>query len=49
LEVEHPDAERLRTALDIAGVTSVCDVVDGPRPALTARLQTPRGEITLTS
>ena len=48
-EVHHPDPPLLRTALDIIGVTTECELRAGPRPALAARLQTPRGDVTLTS
>lgn len=48
-EVEHPDTARLRSALDIIGATAECELRQGARPALAARLQTPRGDVTLTS
>ena len=52
LDVSHPRAELLRTALDIIGVTtgvqSRVAVHDGKRARLQALIATPRGEVTLT-
>jgi hypothetical protein len=48
-EVQHPDSSRLRRALELIGVADECELGDGPRPGLAARLQTERGEVRLTS
>ena len=48
-EVRHPHADRLRSALDIIGITTECELRTAAPPALIARLGTPRGEVTVTS
>jgi hypothetical protein len=52
LDVSHPRAELLRTALEIIGVTtgvqSRVAVHDAKRARLQALIATPRGEVTLT-
>ena len=49
LDVIHPDARVLRAALDAIGLSADSQVHQGDQPALRARIETGRGEITLTS
>ena len=45
LHAEHPDAARARVVIEALGLE--LPVLEGPAPRLVARLDTPRGEITL--
>jgi hypothetical protein len=49
LDIVCPEPDSLRRALDIVGLSAGCQVRQGLRVALAARLATPRGDVTLTS
>jgi hypothetical protein len=49
LDVFTPDAKRLRTALDIVGVVSDVEVHDSGAAGLRARIETSKGDVTLSS
>ena len=49
LDVLHPQPEKLSVAFDIIGLTSGVSVHEADQPALRARIDTARGEVTLTS
>jgi hypothetical protein len=49
LDVTHPHPDSLRPVLDILGLAGECTLHVGQKPALAARISTPRGEVTLSS
>jgi Glyoxalase-like domain len=49
LDVLHPHPGKLRTAFDIIGLTSDVSLLRANQPGLLARIDTGRGEVTLTS
>ena len=48
-EVEHPNPQLPRTALEVIGLTDDCHVTGGDKPALRATITTPCGDVTLSS
>ena len=49
LDVTHPKPELLRPVFDILGLGGECTLHAGARPALSARIATRRGDVTLSS
>ncbi len=49
LVVHHPQPQRLSDAFDIIGLATGITMQKGDKPALRARIETRRGEVTLTS
>jgi hypothetical protein len=49
LDVEHPSASQLRVAFDVIGITAEVELRIGVRAALTAIVETTRGEVRLSS
>ena len=49
LEVFHPEPQQLRDAFDIIGLDTGVTIQRGDQPSLRARIETQRGEVTLTS
>jgi Glyoxalase-like domain len=49
LEVLHPEPEQLGDAFDIIGLDAGVTIQQSDQPALRARIETQRGEVTLTS
>jgi hypothetical protein len=49
LDIVHPQPDSLLKALDIIGLGAGYEIRQGERVALSARLATPRGDVTLTS
>ncbi len=49
LDITHPSPESLQPVLDLIGLADECSVRAGERPALSARIATRRGEVTLSS